>query len=143
MAKQVYYEDVDIGMEIPSLTKSPSKRQLVQWAAASGDFYELHYDKDFAQGMGFPDVLVHGKLKFGFLGQMLTDWMGEEGVLRKLGCNYRGTDSPGGDLICRGKVTNKYVKDGEHLVELEVWTENSSGERTTPGTAIVSLPSRG
>ncbi len=143
MAKQLYYEDVEAGMEVPPLVKKPTTQQLVKWAAASGDFYQLHYDKDFAQAQGFPSVLVHGKLKFGLLGQMLIDWIGEDGVLKKLGCSYRGTDFPGEDLICKGKVTNKYVKDGEHIVELEVWTENPRGERTTPGTAVVALPSRG
>ncbi|TET40011.1 MAG: acyl dehydratase [Dehalococcoidia bacterium] len=142
MAKQLYYEDVEVGIEIPPLVKRPTTRQLVQWAGASGDYYELHYDKDFAQAQGFPNVLVHGKLKFGLLGQMLTDWIGEGGILRKLSCSYRGTDFPGEDLVCKGRVANKYVKDGEHIVECEIWTENPGGEKTTPGNATVILPSR-
>ncbi len=48
MGKQVFYEDVEVGMEIPPLVKTPSTRQLVMWAGASGDYYEIHYDKDFA-----------------------------------------------------------------------------------------------
>ena len=143
MAKQLYYEDVEVGADIPPLVKHPTTKQLVQWAGASGDYYELHYDKDFAQAQGFPNVLVHGKLKFGLLGQLITDWTGEEGFLKKLSCSYRGVDHPGEDLVCRGKVTNKYVADGEHTVECELWTENSKGEKTTPGTATVILPSRG
>ena len=143
MAKQVYYESVEVGAEIPQLVKHPTTQMLVKWAAASGDFYELHYDKEFAQAQGFPNVLVHGKLKFGLLGQMLIDWIGEEGVLKKLGASYRGTDFPGEDLVCKGTVTNKYIKDGEHIVELEIWAENAKGDKTTPGNAIVALPSRG
>jgi len=142
MAKQLCYEDVEVGTEIPPLVKRPTTRQLVQWAGASGDYYELHYDKDFAQAQGFPNVLVHGKLKFGLLGQMLTDWIGEGGILRKLSCSYRATDFPGEDLVCKGRVANKYVKDGEHIVECEIWTENPSGEKTTPGNTTVILPSR-
>ncbi|MFQ5925526.1 MAG: MaoC/PaaZ C-terminal domain-containing protein [Dehalococcoidia bacterium] len=142
MVKQLYYEDVEVGIEIPPLVKRPTTSQLVQWAGASGDFYELHYDKDFAQAQGFPNVLVHGKLKFGLLGQALTDWIGERGILRKLSCSYRGVDFPGEELVCKGRVINKYVKDGEHIVECEIWTENPSGEKTTPGSATVILPSR-
>jgi len=143
MAKQLYYEDVEVGMDITSLVKQPTTKQLVQWAGASGDYYELHYDKDFAQAQGFPAVVVHGKLKFGFLGQLLTDWIGEEGSIKKLGCSYRGIDHPGENLVCRGKVTNKYVADSQHIVECEIWTENSKGEKTAQGNAIVTLPFRG
>jgi hypothetical protein len=33
-------------------------------------------------------------------------------------------------------------RDGEHLAALDIWVENPQGEVTTPGTAIVALPSR-
>lgn len=142
MAGQVFYEDISEDMEIPSLTKHPSTRQLVMWAGASGDLYELHYDKDFAKGQGLDGVIVHGRLKAAFIGQLITDWIGTEGVLKKLTCQYRGIDVPDQDIIVRGKVRKKYIKDGEHCVELDVWTENVKGEKTTLGTALVVLPSR-
>jgi hypothetical protein len=34
---------VAAGLEIPELKKQPTLKQLVQYAGASGDFYELHY----------------------------------------------------------------------------------------------------
>jgi len=142
MTKQVYYEDVEVGQEIPRLVKHPTTRQLVKWAGASGDFYEIHYDKDFAQATGLKGDIVHGWLTFSFLGQMLTDWMGPQGWIKKFGVSYRGMNVPGEDIICRGKVTKKHVQDGEHLVELEIWAEKARGEKNTPGNAVVSLPSR-
>ena len=143
MAEQVYWEDVNEGMEIPPLEKKPTTRQLVRWAGASGDFYEIHYDKDFALGNALPGVIVHGALKSAWLGQLLTDWVGEGGRIKKYGCSYRGMDVPGDTLTCRGKVTRKYVEGDEHLVELEIWLENGQGQKTTPGSAVVVLPSRG
>jgi acyl dehydratase len=140
---QMYYEDVEIGMELPPLVKKPTKRQLVKWAGASGDFNELHYDKDFATSLGFPSVIVHGRLKAAFLGQLITDWIGEQGRLKKLSCSYRGNDFPGDEITCKGRVIKKYVQDSEHIVECEIWTENPRGEKTTPGMAVVALPSRG
>lgn len=141
MARALFYEDVQVGMDIPPLVKKPTTRQLVKWAGASGDFYEIHYDKDYAQSTGLPGVIVHGKLKASFLAQMLTDWIGEDGVLRKLTCQHRGMDFPGEVMTCKGKVTKKYVKDGEHFVECEVWAENPRGEKTAPGSALLILPS--
>ena len=129
-------------MEIPPLVKHPTTRQLVRWAGAAEDWYEIHYDKDFALSKNMPGVIVHGRLKAAFLSQLMTDWIGERGVVKKITCSYRGMDVPGVELICKGKVTNKYVKDDENFVECEIWVENSAGKKNTPGTALVTLPSK-
>ncbi|MBU2008996.1 MAG: dehydratase [Chloroflexi bacterium] len=142
MAEQIFYEDVEAGQELPPLVKHPTTRQLVKWAGASGDFYEIHYDKDFAQAQGLKGVIVHGWLVFSFLGQLLTDWMGEGGWIKKFRVSYPGMNYPGEDIILKGKITRKYAQDGEHLAELEIWAENPRGEKTTPGRAVVALPSR-
>ncbi len=143
MVKQVFYEDVEVGNEIPTLIKHPTKKQLVKWAGASGDYYEIHYDKDFAQANGLPGVIVHGWLTCSFLGQLITDWIGEKGMLVKLGVSYRGMHVPCENITCKGKVTRKYIEDGKHCVEAEIWAENPKGERTVPGSAKAVLPSRG
>jgi acyl dehydratase len=142
VSEQVYFEDVNEGDEIASLTKNCSTQQLVMWAAGSGDFYQIHYDQDFAKGTGLDHIIVHGALKNAFLGQLLHDWAAPGGFIHEFGCQYRGMDYPNQDIVCRGVVTKKYVEDGRHLVELDIWTENPRGQKTTPGTARVSLPSR-
>ncbi len=142
MAAQIYWEDVAVGSEIPPLVKEPTSQQLVKWAGASGDFYQIHYDKDYALGNNLPGILVHGPLKSAWLGQLLSDWVGEGGKIKKYGCSHRGMDVPGDKLTCKGTVANKYVEGDEHLVECDIWLENSKGEKTTPGKALVSLPSK-
>ncbi|MDI6814735.1 MAG: MaoC/PaaZ C-terminal domain-containing protein, partial [Dehalococcoidales bacterium] len=143
VTKQLYYEDVAVGSEITPLVKQPTTRQLVMWAGASGDYQPIHYDKDFAQSRGLPGVIVHGQLVGSFLGQLMTDWIGEQGSLRKLSCSYKGMNFPGEALTCRGKVTKKYVEYRQHYVECNLWVENEKGEKTVSGTATVILPARG
>jgi acyl dehydratase len=141
--KQLYYEDVSVGGEVTPLLKQPTTRQLVMWAGAVGDYQPIHYDRDFAQSRGLSGVIVHGQLVGAFLGQLMTDWIGEQGILRKLGCSYKGMNYPGEVLTFKGKVARKYVEEGQHCVECSLWAENSKGEKTASGTAMVILPSRG
>lgn len=143
MTEQICYEDIIVGSEITPLVKQPTTRQLVMWAGASGDYNPIHYDKDFAQSRGLPGVIVHGQLVASFLGQLITDWMGEQGSLRKLTCSYRGFNLPGDTLGCKGKISKKYIEDGEHYVVCSIWTENLKGEKTVSGVATVILPARG
>lgn len=142
MKKQIYYDDIEIGSGLPTLTKHPTTRQLVKWATAGNDFVEIHYDKDAALRAGLPGIIVHGPLTSAFLAQLITDWIGDEGSLKKLSTKWRGMHFPGEDLICKGKVTNKYIKDSEHYVECEIWTENPKGEKRAAGTALVILPAK-
>jgi acyl dehydratase len=142
-ATQTYFEDVDVGQEIPALKITPSTQQLVHWAAGSGDFYQIHYDVEFAKSTGLQGVIVHGALKHALLGRMLHEWVRYDGKIKSWGVSYRGMDVPGKEMTCRGVVTGKRQEGGENLVDLEVWTENPDGQKTTPGTATVVLPSKG
>jgi acyl dehydratase len=143
MGQIVYWEDVREADELPVLAKNASTQQLVQWAGSSLDFYQIHYDKEFALANGLPGLIIHGALKNAWLAQLVTDWIGVEGTLRKLKVQYRGMDVPDDALLCKGTVTKKYVENDQHLVDCEIWLENSKGEKTTPGSATVLLPTRG
>ncbi len=126
---------VEVGQDLPELVKHPTTRQLVQYAGAQGDFYEIHYDQDYARGVGLPGVILHGLLKAAFLGQLVTDWLGDRGTLKTFEVSYRGVDMPAHAYRCRGKVTRIDGRD----VELEVWGEDEAGKRTTVGAAAVRL----
>ena len=142
MADQVYWDDVQEGTELPAVVKNPTTQQLVKYAGASGDYYQIHYDKDFAKNNDLDDVILHGALKNAFLGHLVTKWMGPNGDLKRLACQYRGMDIPGSPVTAKGVVTRKYEEQGVNLVDCEIWLENKDGEKTTPGSATVALPLR-
>ncbi|TMC86424.1 MAG: dehydratase [Chloroflexi bacterium] len=126
---------VSVGEDLPELVKHPTTRQLVQYAGAQGDFYEIHYDQEYARSVALPGVILHGLLKAAFLGQLVTDWLGDRGTLKTFEVSYRGVDVPGHPYRCRGRVTRVAGND----VEVEVWGEDETGKRTTVGTATVEL----
>ena len=139
MGNGISWEDVTEGAPLPPLAKMATTRQLVQYAGASLDFYEIHYDKDFAAASGLPGLVVHGALKSAWLAQMVSDWAGPSTVLKALRVRYRETDVPGDQLMCRGRVTKKYREDTRCRVEVEVWLENGKGIRTTEGSMVLEL----
>ena len=139
---QTYFEDVTTGQEIPKVALTATSQQLVYWAAGSGDYYQIHYDKDFAQATGLPDRITHGALKNALVGRMLHEWAGEKGRVRRFSSQYRGMDHINKDVTSKGVITARKSENGANIVELEVWTEDPDGQKTTPGTAIVELPSK-
>ncbi len=139
--EQVHFEDVRQGMELPELSLCPTTRQLVQYAGASGDLNEVHYDLKRAQAEGLPDVVVQGALKTALLARLLGSWIGERGSLKRMSVQYRGLDFPGGVILCKGRVARVLSGSSENLVECDVSTESQYGQTTTVGSALVSLPS--
>ena len=123
------------------LTEEMDSQRLVVWAAASGDFYQIHYDDDFAKGNNLPDIIVHGALKGMLVARLLDEICGTEGRIKNWGVSYRGMDPARHDLTIHATVTKKYEEDGEKLLDLEVGVKQDDGStETTPGTATVALP---
>lgn len=153
MRKQLFWEDVEVGSEIPPLAKVATTQMLVQYAGAAGDFNPLHFEDTFAAGQGVGKPIVHGQLRRAWLGQLLISWIGDEGTLRKFSCQFRGVDYPrlmqtvsepqeGETYQCKGTVTKKYVEGDSHCIDCNIWVENGKGEKTTTGSATVALPHR-
>lgn len=131
------WENIQEGEKLPELRKKPGVTELVKYAAGSGDFNPLHHDYAFFQAKMIGSIIVHGKFKYASLGEFVANWLGHEGRIRKISCQYRGMDLPDHEFICRGQIDRKWEEGGEKLAELTVWTENETGVQTTPGKVIV------
>jgi acyl dehydratase len=102
----------------------------------------VHWEGTFAKEVGAPAGFDYGYQRIAWATQLFTNWMGDDGFLRKLHVQIRGINYVGDTTWFRGKVASKLVENGEHLVQCEFWSDNQRGERTTRGWATVSLPSR-
>ena len=138
MSEQPTFDSITVGFELPALVKQPTTRQLVQYAGASGDFYEIHYDQDFARAQSLPGVIIHGALKSAWVAQVVTDWMGLAGTLQAFSVRYRDMDVPGDTLTCTATVVEK--DDALGTVRCEIALTNGAGDVTTTGDATIQLP---
>jgi acyl dehydratase len=139
---RVYWDDVNVGDELPPLEKGPIRQiQLTRYAGASGDFNPIHQDDEFAKGAGMGGVFGHGMLSMGFVAQAVTDWSGA-GTVRKIGVRFAALVRLEDVITCRGRVLGKASKNGEHLCELEISAENQRGGKVVTGKATVALPAR-
>jgi acyl dehydratase len=139
---KVYFDDVKVGDELPPLVKGPIQQiQLTRYAGASGDFNPIHQDDEFAKAAGMGGVFAHGMLSMAFVGQALTDWAGPAAV-RRFGVRFAAIVRLKDTVTCRGRVVGTSTKNGDNLVELEVWAENQRAEKVIAGRATVALPAR-
>ena len=116
--KQIYFQDVKIGQIIGPKIINIDRKQLVMYAGASQDFNEFHYDDEVAKKAGHKGIIIHGALKSAWLAQLMVEFVGLKGRLKKFNVSYRGVDFPYEDLKYYGKITNKYIDKSIGLLKL-------------------------
>lgn len=103
----------------------------------------VHWEEDFALEVGAPGAYDYGPERVSWLTHHMTNWMGDEGFLRKATSKIRRHNPEGDMLFIKGRVKRKFIEDGKHLVEIEQEAHNQDNELSVLGTGIVELRSRG
>ena len=145
LGKEIYFEDVEVGAELPGLEKGPmTTAHLMRWSAAMENWHKIHYDKPFAMEHDkLPGLLINGSLKQQFVMQLLADWAGPGGWVWKAGFQFRAMNVVNETMRVWGKVSGKRDGPGYGLIDIELGILNDVDKESTPGSAVVALPYRG
>ena len=143
MAYNVYFEDVEIGQEIPAFTRETDFMNWNRYAAVNEEFVYIHMDDEAGRAAGQGAAFGMGNLRWAYVLNALRAWIGDEAEVRELSLQFRAVNHKHDVLRTSAVVTEKKQEDGENLVVLEVNVLNQKDEKTAPGRAVVSLPSRG
>jgi len=133
------FDHITTGQALPSLTKHVTVEQIRQYAEASGDRNPIHLDETFARSAGLPGVIAHGMLTMAFANQMITDWLGDRTLLKRLQGRFAGMVLPGDDVTCSGSVASKDSETRHVTINLVV--TNQRGEKVfNKGVAEAEFP---
>jgi len=133
------FDRINQGQSLPSLTKRVTVEQIRQYAEASGDRNPIHLDESFARSAGLPGVIAHGMLTMAFANQMVTDWLGDRSLLKRLQGRFAGMVLPGDEVTCSGSVASKDNDTRRVVINLVV--SNQRGERVfNKGVAEAEFP---
>src|SRR5918911_1087946 len=140
LARQLYFEAVKVGDELPPLVKPPVDRtQIARYAGASGDYNPLYVDELHAKNSGFPSVQAPGMLAMGFLAELVVDWL-RGARLRRFTARFVKIVWPGDVLTCRGRVADRrFEGNGVYAVDIELWAENQRGDLVVKGLVTAQL----
>jgi acyl dehydratase len=127
------------GDQVDPFVRTPGFHHWNRYAAVNSEFVGHHMDDEAGRASGYPGAFGMGNLTFAWLHCMLREWLGGAGRVVRVECQFRNPVLRGDTVTCTGVVTKRYEQDGEHRIDLEVWSENQRGEKSTPGTATVAL----
>jgi acyl dehydratase len=140
--QQVFFEDVEIGSEIPPVVKKYTLMKMAAFAGVHGDWCPGHYDFKSCNDNGLRAPVAYGMQITAYASQVLTDWMGPNGVLKKFMSQTRAFVYTDDTLTFKAKVIKKYTEKGEHYVDCEILAEKQDGSLAESGSGTVILPSK-
>ncbi len=112
---------VEVGTELPPLTVTFRREDLVRYAGASGDFNPIHWSDRMAAALGLPGVIAHGMLTMASAVRVVTDWLDDPADLVEYGVRFTKPvvvpdDDKGASVTFSAKVDK--VADG--LAEIDI-----------------------
>lgn len=140
--EQRYFEDVEVGTEIPPREYGPHTLvSAVFWAAVQENVGLLHLDREHVREFrGAPSIVVSGQQRQALLVRRLMDWAGPRGFLREMDCRHRASTYEGDMHIFSAKVTSKSSDPNSPWIGLEFDGRNQKGDQILRGTCTLLLP---
>ena len=130
-----------VGSVLPAASFPITRKDLVRYAGASGDFNDIHWNGRFAVEVGLPDVIAHGMYTMAVAGRVLTDWVGDPGAVEEYYVRFsKPVVVPHDEVGALLEVTGKVGKAlDEHRVQVDL-TVSSAGQKVLgKATAVVRV----
>jgi acyl dehydratase len=131
------------GTELPPRQYQVTRRDLVRYAGASGDFNVIHWNERVAKSVGLPNVIAHGMLTMALAGRFLTEWAGgDPAAVIEYGVRFSAPvvvpdDDQGATVEVTGTVLERL--DGDR-VAVDVVARSDGSKVLTRARAVVRLP---
>ncbi|MBV1932402.1 MAG: hypothetical protein KUG71_11885 [Porticoccaceae bacterium] len=130
------YEDITVGSELPSRDHTATIVQLFMYNAAIWNPHRIHFDHTYAtEEEGYDAIVLDGPLQGDWIGQVVTDWIGEDATMVSFGYANRRAAYLGDTMTAGGLVEEKNDENKE--VKVSLYLKNAQGEVTIPGHALV------
>jgi acyl dehydratase len=134
-------KNVQVGDQLPSFQRATGFHHWNRYAAVNDEFVPIHMDDEAGKAAGYSSAFGMGNLQWSYLHNMLRNWIGDDGRILRLSCQFRAPNTKGQTVTAHGIVTAIHQDGGQQVVDVEIWTETQDGTKLAPGSATVALAS--
>ena len=138
---KVPIEEIEVGYELPPLShvmNVPGMNQGKLIDPNSGEGNAIHFDEQFSRQEGLKAPVATGITSTFYANQLLTDFFGEDWLRGgSLATKFIVPMYFAETIICKAQVTEKIKEDNGCRLNMELWTEKSSGQKNMVGSASV------
>ena len=136
---------VAIGTEVPEYVRTTDLANWNRYAAVNDEFVPIHMDDEAGRAAGFPSAFGMGNLLWGYLHNMLRDWIEADfagnGRIVSVDLSFRSPNLRGQTVTARGTVTEVREEGGATLIDLDIAVVDRDAPATVlaPGKATIAV----
>ena len=126
--------ELETGHEIPPLQVKLDAQQYRKYNRLIKEINPIHFNKKYAQKLGYDDIVVAGNFLFTYIPRWIIDWTGAVDILKKIDVKFKNPAYVDDEIIHQGTVD--YVKEQENEIQVTCSYEvrKLTGELTSMGS---------
>jgi len=129
------YNDIHIG-DLASIKKTVTEKEILAFAALSGDVNPIHLDDKYARQTQFKERIAHGMLVASYISTVIgTILPGKDTIYLSQTVQFKAPVKIGDTLTVVAKVVKK--RDDKKIITLETTIVNQHHEKVVEGYAVV------
>jgi|FaiFalDrversion3_1042247.scaffolds.fasta_scaffold01096_3 acyl dehydratase len=118
--KSKSWEEVEEGELLPEINMFISYRKVIQNVVATRDFFPGHHNPEYARAQGVENIYLQTHFFLGIVDRLVTDAFGPTVLIKRRRVQMLAPIPAGSKITVFGRVSRKYVENGEKLVDVDV-----------------------
>ena len=120
------FEEVSEGDLLEGVDGPVNRQAIIRYAETSGDRNPIHTTYKVAAAAGLRGVIQHGLFSMAWLIKTLTNWISNNGKLKRIDVQFRSMVRPNDMIHSKARCVKKYQENGQKFVDLaliqEAWS---------------------
>ena len=133
-------KNLQVGDQIPTWSRKTSFAEWNRYAAVNEEFVPFHMDDEAGRRAGNEaGAFGMGNLRYAYIVNALREWIGDDAVVREVGCQYRAINQKDDVLTVTGEVTAKKARTAKTaFISTSTWSPRPALPPAR-GHAVVAL----
>ncbi len=133
-------DKIKVGDKIPPYKVKIRKEIYKKYNRLINEINPLHFNKNYAQKLGFKDIVVAGNFTFSYIPKWLINWSGDISSIKKISVKFENPIYLNEEIIHKGTITKIENKNNSKIIYGIYVVEKNNGKKVTSGDFKIVFP---
>jgi acyl dehydratase len=139
MRNPLTVDDFTPGQDIPAYKVLIPHRKYRKYNRLIKEINPLHFNKNYAQKLGFDDIVVAGNFLFTYIPKWIIDWIGRIEVIKNVTITFENPVYINEKIIHEGKIISIEPDEDGTIIQCDYTVKKPDGLLTATGTILLKF----
>ncbi|MBD3229398.1 MAG: hypothetical protein GF329_14530 [Candidatus Lokiarchaeota archaeon] len=126
-------KNLEVGDTLPINRVKIDSKIYKKYNRLINEINPLHFNKKYAQKLGFEDIVVAGNFNYTFIPKWIIDWTGIVDSIKEIKITFEKPVYINEEIIHSGRIKDIYVKNNEKIAICEFNVKKINGQQVYHG----------